>query len=142
MTLGSDGDSPGDDPVVLRLEEEAEVHPEARESGSVHVSRRVETHPVSTTVPRRREDVSIEHAPAAEEDSGEVETLPDGSVSIPVLEEEIVITRRTVVRERVIVRKKVVTEYEDVSVDLRRERVAIDADDQAAPKTEETKEAL
>ena len=31
-------------------------------------------------------------------DSGEVETLPDGSISIPVFEEQLVITKRLVVR--------------------------------------------
>ena len=45
-----------------------------------------------------------------EADSGEVEVLPDGSVSIPVFQEELVIEKRLVVRERVIVRKHTVTE--------------------------------
>jgi uncharacterized protein (TIGR02271 family) len=47
-------------------------------------------------------------------------------VSIPVFEEELVITKRRVLRERIIVRKRVVTEQETVEADLRRERVEVD----------------
>ena len=54
--------------------------------------------------------------------------LPDGSVSIPLFEEELVVTRRTVLRERVIVRKQLVSDWETVEVDLRREHVAFEDD--------------
>jgi stress response protein YsnF len=57
-----------------------------------------------------------------------VETLPDGSVSIPVFEEQIVVTKRLVVRERVIVRKHTVYEDHVVTADLRRERLEVVAD--------------
>ena len=63
------------------------------------------------------------------EDSGEIEYLEDGSVSIPVLEEELVVTKRTVVRERIIVRKQWITEAQRIQAELRRERVEIDAPD-------------
>ena len=53
-------------------------------------------------------------------------SLPDGSVSIPVLEEEIVVTKRTVVRERIVVRKEVATEVQRVEAELRREHVDVD----------------
>jgi stress response protein YsnF len=56
-------------------------------------------------------------------DSGEIETLPDGSISIPVLEEELVVTKRVIVRERIIVRRNVVTERRRIDAELRRERV-------------------
>lgn len=68
----------------------------------------------------------VERVPAGEGDSGEIETLPDGSVSIPVLEEQLVVTKRTVVRERIVVRKEVATETERVEAELRREHVDVD----------------
>ena len=63
-----------------------------------------------------------------EGDSGEVETLPDGSLSIPVFEEQIVVEKRLVVRERVVVRRTTVYEEQVVAADLRRERVEIETD--------------
>jgi uncharacterized protein (TIGR02271 family) len=56
-------------------------------------------------------------------DSGEIETLSGGSISIPVVEEQIVVTKRPVVRERIVIRKDVETRTERVEDDLRRERV-------------------
>jgi uncharacterized protein (TIGR02271 family) len=72
----------------------------------------------------------IDRLPAADGDSGEIETLPDGSISIPILEEELVVTKRIVVRERIVVHKEVVTETEHVEAELRRERVEIDEGDE------------
>ena len=64
----------------------------------------------------------------AEMDSGQVETLADGSLSIPVFEEQIVVTKRLVVRERVVIRKHTVFEDHVVTADLRRERLEVEAD--------------
>jgi uncharacterized protein (TIGR02271 family) len=73
--------------------------------------------------------------PAA--DSGQIEQLPDGSVSIPVFEEELVCEKRLVVRERVIVRKEAVTGPRTVEADLRREHVVLDQDDDVAGRVTE-----
>ena len=75
-----------------------------------------------------RQDEPVQRRPAGEEDSGEIETLPDGSVSIPVLEEELVVTKRVVVRERIIVHKDVATRTEHVETELRQERVELEQD--------------
>jgi stress response protein YsnF len=73
-----------------------------------------------------------ERVPPPANDSGEIETLPDGSISIPVLEEQLVVTKRVVVRERIIVRKDVEVRSEHVQTELRRERVAIEGEDAPA----------
>jgi uncharacterized protein (TIGR02271 family) len=65
-------------------------------------------------------------------DSGEVETLPDGSISIPVFEEELVVTKRLVVRERIVVRKETHVRTETVEAELRRERVDVEVDEPQA----------
>ena len=78
--------------------------------------------------PREVEQVELEQAALAESDSGEIETLPDGSISIPVFEEELVVSRRPVLRERVIVRKRRVTEEQRIEETLRRERVEVEGD--------------
>jgi hypothetical protein len=50
--------------------------------------------------------LELEWVPVEGDDSGRVETLPDGSISIPVLEEQVVVSTRTVVRERLVVRRR------------------------------------
>lgn len=45
-----------------------------------------------------------------------------------MLEEELVITKRTVVRERMVVKKRTETRHERVEAEIRKERVEIDAD--------------
>ncbi len=112
---------------VVRAEEELDVGTAEEEAGRVRARKRVETEHVEELVPRHVEHADVERTPTGEGDSGEIETLPDGSVSIPILEEELVITKRTVVRERIVIRKRTVTEEHRVEAELRKERVELDA---------------
>ena len=110
--------------------ERTEVGTELRATGGVRVRKHVETIPVEQVVPRGVEHVdSSERRPAEDGDTGEVLTLDDGSVSIPVFEEVLVITKKLIVRERVIVRKETVIDEYTLRTELRREHVSIEADD-------------
>ena len=114
---------------LVRHEEELRLGREAAEAGSVHVRKQVESHKVEELVPLQVEHFDeVEKRRPNDQDSGEVETLPDGSISIPILEEELVVTKRTVVRERVVIRKRTETEQRRVEAELRKERVDIGAD--------------
>ena len=116
---------------VIRSEEELAVAAEPFVAGSVRVRKRVEMDHVEEEYFRDIEHVDgLERVAVDDGDSGEVETLPDGSVSIPLLEERLVVTKQIVVRERVIVRKRTVTETERVQAELRRERVDIEGAEQ------------
>ena len=121
-----------DEAALVRHEEELGVETRWTEAGGVRARKRVETEHVEETVPREVEDLEevVRTAPN-EQDSGEVETLPDGSVSIPLFEERLVVRKELVVRERVLVRKRTVTERERVEAELRREHVDIDVPDGA-----------
>jgi uncharacterized protein (TIGR02271 family) len=114
------------DDHVVRREEELAIEKRVVESGAVRARKHVETEHVERLVPRELESADVERAEAAEGDSGEVEVLPDGSVSIPILEEELVVTKRVVVRERIVVRKVRAVEEVRVEADLRRERVDVE----------------
>jgi len=111
---------------LIRHEEELAVGTEVTTVGHVRAQKRVEVDHVAQDFPRTVERADVERVRAEEGDSGEVETLPDGSISIPVLEEELVVTKRTVVRERIVIRKELVTEQERVEAELRRERVELE----------------
>ncbi len=113
---------------LTAAEERLRVGTETREAGRVRAVKHVDTETVSQTVPRAVERAELERSDVQEGDSGQVETLPDGSLSIPVFEERIVIEKRLVVRERVILRKHTVYEEETVTADVRRERLEVVAD--------------
>ena len=123
-----------DDTEVIRREEELRVATTAHEAGRVGVRKVVDHEQTSTIVPVGTEHAEFERHPVAEADSGEVEVLPDGSISIPVFQEELVIEKRLVVRERVIIRKQTVVEDRLVEADLRRERVEVEADPEVADR--------
>ena len=110
---------------LVRREEELRVEPRERLAGLVRIRTNVDGGVVTEVVDRDVEDGVVDRRPADEDDSGEVEVLADGSVSIPLLEEELVVTKRVVVRERIIVRKQRRSEPEQIQAELRRERLDI-----------------
>jgi stress response protein YsnF len=113
----------------VRHEEEIRVDTRVEEHAKLKARKVNDVEHFVETVGRAVEDASLERVAATAEDSGEIETLPDGSVSIPLFEEELVVTKRLVVRERVIVRKHTTTEERRVEADLRRERIEIEVED-------------
>ena len=125
------------DGSLVVSEEELELEIATKESGRVRARKVVDEERVEQVVPRGVEHAVVEHQPPGEADSGEVETLPDGSVSIPVFEERLVVEKRLVVRERIVIRKQTVFEEHRFEADLRRERVEVEADPQLGPRVED-----
>lgn len=134
---GVEGQSPretelaGDRTYVLRHEEEVAGTKAGgwRGAGHVRARKRVDRVRVDEVLDRDVERLESVRVPAEDGDSGRIEHLPDGSISIPLFEEELVVTKRVVLRERMILRKGVETQRQRVRDQLRRERVEIDADD-------------
>jgi uncharacterized protein (TIGR02271 family) len=119
---------PEDGATVQLSQEELRVGTERVEAGRVRARKEVDVERVRQGVERGVEHADVDRAPALEGDSGQVETLPDGSLSIPVFEEQIVVEKRLVVRERIVVRKHTVYEEHLVEADLRRERLEVDVE--------------
>lgn len=119
-----------DETVLLRLEEEADVRPWGwRGVGFLRAKKRVEAVRIQEAIPRVGEGLDLERLPAAADDPGGVLTLPDGGLSIPIYEEEVVVTKRVVLKERVVIRKRIETHSTTVETELRRERIEIDVDE-------------
>lgn len=114
---------------VTLHDEELVVDAEPVESGRIRATKRVDTSTHEELVELASERADAERAPALENDSGEIETLPDGSVSIPVFEERLVVKKELYVRERMIIRKFREITQEQVSATLRSERLEVEADD-------------
>lgn len=123
---------PDDQAEVVRREEEVVVGRVEREVGDVRMRKVVEERPFEDVVPRGIEHADFERVPADPEDAGDVRQLADGSVSIPVFEEQLVVEKRVIVRERVLVRKRVESVPQQIRADLRREVVEVDVDPEAA----------
>jgi uncharacterized protein (TIGR02271 family) len=109
---------------VQRTEEELAVGTREVEAGQVSVRKNVRTDRESIELPTRHEEVSVERVPLLGEAS-EAE-IGEDEVSVPVTEEEIVVSKRPVVKEEVRVRKDVVSDTEVVEEDVRREEIEIE----------------
>ncbi len=116
---------------VQRSEEELVVGTREREAGAVKVRKRVRTDRERLTVPKKREEVSVEQVPVNEEgrrrEASEVRIVDeDDEIRIPILEEEVVVEKRPVVKEEIRLRKDVVEEEEIVEADVRKEEVDVE----------------
>jgi uncharacterized protein (TIGR02271 family) len=111
---------------VRRSEEELRAGVRERETGRVNVKKSVRTEREVVRVPTRREEVSVERVPV----SGEASKAQIGAeeVSVPVIEDEVVVQKKPVAKEEIRIRKDVVHERQIVEEDVRREEVEIEDD--------------
>lgn len=118
-------------------EEHLSVDKRAIERGRVRVAVRVREHEETAAQVLRRQDVDIERVPMGHP----VETMPEprreGDILIiPVVEEEVVISKRLVLREEIHVRTRTSERTEQVAVTLRSQEAditRIDAPDEHMP---------
>src|ERR671917_682339 len=115
---------------VQRTEEELRAGTREREAGRLNVRKRVRTDREQVRVPTRREEVNVERVPVNEQRTGA--EIGEDEVSMPVVEEEAVVGKESVVKEEVRVRKDVVEDEEVVEEDVRKEEV--DVDDQTTTR--------
>lgn len=138
---GSEGPDRGEVRVPL-VEEELDVQKQTRQSGGVRVTKSVVTEQKEVSVPVTREELEVERVPA----SGD--TTPAGTAAfveseiiVPIVEEEVVVTKRPVVREEVRVRKHEVQDQRAMSADVRREEAQVeDLQEQRRERPTETNE--
>ena len=109
---------------VQRSEEELRAGTREREAGALNIRKRVRTDREQVRVPTKHEEVSVERVPVNEERTGA--EIGEDEVSMPVVEEEAVVGKQSVVKEEVRVRKDVVDDEEVVEEDVRKEEVDVD----------------
>jgi uncharacterized protein (TIGR02271 family) len=117
--------------ILVRHEEEVRgTHGGGwRGVGYVKARSRIGRSRVDLAVAKAVERAELERVPVSEGDSQRIETLDDGSISIPVFEEELVVKKRVVLKERIVLRKRIETVTETVVDELRKERIEIEPDD-------------
>jgi len=106
-------------------EERLHAHKTPVQTGEVHVRKEVVTDQQTLNVPVTREEVVIERRPASGQASSS-EIRAGEEVRIPVKEEQVHVSKDTVVKEEVSVGKRKVTDTEPVTGTVRKEQVHIE----------------
>ena len=117
---------PDEQDATLRIPlaaEEITTYKRPIELGSIHIHKGVETVEQHMTVPVYHEEAIVEHIPPDQYD-GSVPASPN-EVIIPIVEEQLVVEKRSVVKEYLRVRKNIVTEQQAVRDMVRHEFVEV-----------------
>ncbi len=118
----------GDEERIVLSEEELTVGKREVSAGEVTVHKHMEEQVVRQSVPLMREHAEVERRPVPPGVGLEPRT-EDGVLYVPIVEEELVITKRLVAREELVIRKTRVTEEQVIEETLRRERVEVTGPD-------------
>jgi uncharacterized protein (TIGR02271 family) len=130
-TSPATGGKPGRDDAMTRSEEEVRVGTAQREHGRVRLKKYVVTEDVQQTVPVRREEVRIEREPITDENVDEATSgaeISEAEHEVTLKEEEPVVEKRAVPKERVRLEKDVETDEQQISEQVRKERVEVEDD--------------
>jgi uncharacterized protein (TIGR02271 family) len=124
----------GTDDAMTRSEEELRVGKTSEETGRVRLRKYVETEDVNESVPVRREEAKIEREPITEANREAAMSGPEiteDEHEVVLHEEEVVAEKRAVPKERVRLDTDTVTDEQEVSDTVRKERIDVDEDDRA-----------
>lgn len=128
---GRDTSGPDTDDAMTRSEEELAVGTRSQEVGKVRLRKYVVTENVTTTVPVSHEEVRVEREPITDEGRAAAEAGADISEEeheVTLHADEVVTDKTTVAKERVRLDKETVTEDQQVSDEVRKERIETDQD--------------
>jgi uncharacterized protein (TIGR02271 family) len=126
---GQDVSGPTTDDAMTRSEEELHVGTASRERGRARLRKYVVTEEVQQTVPVRREEVRVEREPITDANIDRATDGPaisDEEHEMVLHEEEVVTEKRVVPKERVRLEKDTVTDEQQVSDEVRKERIDVD----------------
>jgi len=128
---GTDTSGPATDDAMTRSEEELRVGTERRERGRARLRKHVVTEHVTHTVPVSREEVRLETEPITDANIGPATSGPDISEEeheVTLHEERPVVDKQVVAKERVRMTTDTVTGEEQISDEVRKERIDTDGD--------------
>lgn len=130
-TTGHDTSGPTTDDAMTRSEEQLQVGTERVEAGRARLRKYVVTEQQTMTVPVSREEVRLEREPITDQN---VSAATDGPAiseeehEVILSEERPVIAKETVPVERVRLGTETVAEKQEVSGDVRKERIEMEDD--------------
>jgi len=124
--VGTPTDVQGTDDAMTLSEERLGVGTEKVPTGKVRLRKYIVTEEQTITVPVTREEVRLERVPVTDATIDEATDGPDLSEAeheVVLTEERIVVTKETVPVERVSLAKETVTEDQQVTEQVRKERI-------------------
>ena len=119
------------DEAMTRSEEELRAGTRQRAAGTARLRKWVETEQVTERVPVQREEARVVREPITDDNVGRAMGGPEISEAeheVPLMEEEVVVEKRAVPKERVRLEKDTITEEQEVSEELRKERIEAEGD--------------
>jgi uncharacterized protein (TIGR02271 family) len=128
---GHDTSGPDTDDAMTRSEEELAVGTRTKEGGRARLRKYVVTENVTTTVPVRKEKAVLETEPITDANVDAATSGKDISEEeheVVLSEEEVVTEKRVVPKERVRLGKETVTGEQEVSEEVRKERIETEGD--------------
>ena len=112
-------------------EEELVVGRREQEIGRVHLHKDVVEEPQTITAPVTHEEVTLERVPVQGEYTPSPDAFTEKDIDVPVMGEELVTDKRAKVTEEVRLQKQPVTEEQQVSDTVRKERVRVEGAEDA-----------
>ena len=131
-TVGHDTSGPTNDNAMTRSEEQLKVGTEKVETGRARLRKHVVTENVSTTVPVSHEEVRVVSEPITDENVGDGERgrdLSDEEHEVTLHGEQPVVQKETVPVERVKLDTETVTGEQEVTEEVRKEKIETDTGD-------------
>ncbi len=113
-------------------EEELEAYKIARQKGEVRIRKVVHTEMKTFTTPVTKEEVIVERKPvsgAARESKAKDTDFKEGETTIPIMEEEVEVTKRPVVKEELKIHKEKKVEEKKVTGEVKKEDVRVEGED-------------
>ena len=115
-----------DDIRVQRYEEELQAQKVAREAGEVRISKDVVEEQQTLEVPVTREEVHVESHVVDRAATDTSQAFQEGTISVPVREEDVEVSKTVRVAEELEIDKTTVQETERVTDTVRKERVNVE----------------
>jgi uncharacterized protein (TIGR02271 family) len=123
----SQADTAAEDTVVPVLAEEAQIGAQPVITGGVRVRRSVHEYDQDLTVPLKKEQIEVKRVSIEREVEGPLPIRTEANVTIiPIVEEEVVISKRFILREEVHIIKTTHEELHHDRVSLKRHEPAIE----------------
>ncbi|MEG9250275.1 YsnF/AvaK domain-containing protein [Arthrobacter sp. Soc17.1.1.1] len=127
-TVGHDTSGPTTDDAMTRSEEQLRVGTERREAGKVRLRKYVVTENVTKTVPVQHEEVRVVSEPITDANRGDAldgPAISEEEHEVVLHEERVVVDKEAVAVERVRLDTETVTEQQEVSDTVRKEKIEI-----------------
>ena len=128
---GHDTSGPNTDDAMTRSEEEVSVGTRTREGGKARLRKYVVTEQVTKTVPVSEERATLETEPITDANIGDATSGKDISEEeheVTLSKDEVVVDKKVVPKERVRLGKETVTGEQEVTEEVRKERIETEGD--------------